>query len=331
MKQKPCWLCSRELTKTREHVIPEKMGGKKTVQGFICRDCNSTTGHGWDAALIEFESWKFHMDPNLRINPQRDRLFRARLAETDTNVYIDPGAKVRLGRNAPTTKKGESGEEVIHFAADPSDVDDLFRSVNTTGQRRGMSPLTREEFDARIERDEIPQPRVNFTLKLQIPKYYRSIVKTAMSMAFSLGVSPLDCENAVRYLRDETLAEEGVVYVPGTSLEEVLEDWIDYHAVTILGLPGDRKLIGEVLYFGNVAGLVLLSDSYDGPSIIAGHSINLRNGEYEDADLNLRHLPELYLPADGVVNLVSSRIKQFKSPMVLEILGDLDRIVGEFQ
>ena len=94
------------------------------------------------------------------------------------------------------------------------------------------------------------------------------------------------CEKAVRYLRDETIDEEGVVALPGTSLEGTIDDWTSYHAVTIFGFPEKRKLIAEVLYFGSVAGLVILSDSYDGPRIIAGHTINLITGEYVDADLD---------------------------------------------
>ena len=156
--------------------------------------------------------------------------------------------------------------------------------------------------------------------------YYRSLVKTAMAMAFSAGISPADCGKAVRYLRDESIGEDGVVTPPGTSLEGTTDDWTSYHAVTIFGLPEDRKLIGEVLYFGSVAGLVILSDSYDGPRIIAGHAISLRTGEYVDADLNL---PNLILPEYSVIELLRERAGRFRSPIVLQILNDLNRIIAD--
>ena len=128
------------------------------------------------------------------------------------------------------------------------------------------------------------------------------------------------CENAMRYLRDETMGEEGVVSLPGISLEGTMDDWTNHHAVTVFGLRDARKLIGEVLYFGHVAGLVTLSDSYDGPTIIAGHTINLRTGEYVDADLDL---PNLILPDHRALELVRERVGRFKSPIVLQILSEL--------
>ncbi len=313
MKLKTYWLCDKELTETKEHIIPESMGGRKTVRGFICRDCNSETGHDWDAALTTFESWKFNLNSMLRINPQQRRPIRAKMADTGLNVLIGPGLQMRLGFNAPVRTQTGSGQEVIQFTCDPSQVDRLFDSVNTLLQRKGMAQMTREEFDARITRHETPQPAVNFPLQMNMPKYYRALVKTAMAMAFSLGVNPMDCENAGPYLRNETIDEEGVVVaLPGTSLEGTVDDWTSYHAVTIFGLPEDRKLIGEVLYFGSVAGLVILSDSYDGPRIIAGHAVDLRTGEYVDADLNL---PDLILPEDAATSLLRERVGRFKSPM----------------
>ena len=73
MELSSCWLCGNELTKTREHIIPKSMGGKKMVVGFICVDCNSRTGKDWDAAVHRFRSWPFHLDPNLHVNPQQGK------------------------------------------------------------------------------------------------------------------------------------------------------------------------------------------------------------------------------------------------------------------
>ena len=326
MKFEICWLCDRELTETREHIIPESMGGRKTVRGFICRDCNSETGHDWDVAVIEFESWKFHLLSNLKINPQQGKPIRGNMPDTGMNVFIDSDVQVRLGFNPPVKTQIDTGEIHYQFSCDPSRVDDLFASMNTLLQRRGKDPMTRGEFDARIRHNMTPQPVVNFSLQMHIPRYYRSVVKTAMAMAFSVGISPMDCGNAVRYLRDETMDEEGVVTLPGTSLEGTTDNWTDHHAVNVFGLPDARMLISEVLYFGNASGLVILSDSYDGPTIIAGHAINLGTGDYVDADLNL---PNLTLPEYSVIELLRERAGRFRSPIVLQILNELNRIVAE--
>ena len=51
---KICALCDAEITKnndTREHLIPNAIGGRKKVKGFICNSCNNKSGAEWDADL----------------------------------------------------------------------------------------------------------------------------------------------------------------------------------------------------------------------------------------------------------------------------------------
>ena len=49
-----CILCETPLVgaaRSREHVIPASLGGKRRTVKVLCRECNSTTGHSWDAEL----------------------------------------------------------------------------------------------------------------------------------------------------------------------------------------------------------------------------------------------------------------------------------------
>ena len=49
-----CVLCRRpavDESKSKEHIIPAALGGRRTVTGFICRTCNSDAGNTWDATL----------------------------------------------------------------------------------------------------------------------------------------------------------------------------------------------------------------------------------------------------------------------------------------
>ena len=51
-----CALCEIAITAesdSDEHLIPNALGGRRKVSGFLCRDCNSRTGETWDAALAE--------------------------------------------------------------------------------------------------------------------------------------------------------------------------------------------------------------------------------------------------------------------------------------
>ena len=49
-----CAFCAKEFTDSntsKEHIIPNAVGGRKTVGSFICVDCNNLTGAAWDKEL----------------------------------------------------------------------------------------------------------------------------------------------------------------------------------------------------------------------------------------------------------------------------------------
>jgi hypothetical protein len=51
-----CVICDIEINAendSAEHLIPNALGGRRKVTGFICRDCNSATGETWDAELAQ--------------------------------------------------------------------------------------------------------------------------------------------------------------------------------------------------------------------------------------------------------------------------------------
>lgn len=51
-----CALCDDPITSdndSKEHIIPNAIGGRRKVKGFICQPCNNESGKTWDAALAE--------------------------------------------------------------------------------------------------------------------------------------------------------------------------------------------------------------------------------------------------------------------------------------
>ena len=70
-EQQSCALCGgqfEQLNDSEEHIIPNAIGGKRKVKGFLCRQCNNNTGREWDAALAR----QLNPISNL-LNIKRDR------------------------------------------------------------------------------------------------------------------------------------------------------------------------------------------------------------------------------------------------------------------
>ena len=308
-----CWLCDRELTESKEHIIPESMGGRRIVTGFICNSCNSTTGHKWDSAVIAWEGWKFKLLPGLQVNPQTKRPLKGRMTEGGQEVAISDDLDIEL---AHITKSQTSDTEVT-FSCDLSKKEDLFVAVNKFLERNGQVQITQATFESQLQSESKANELIEFVVSMNGPKYYRSIVKTAMSMAFSLGIRPERCEKATQYLRDEGMSEAGRISKPSNSLQGLIEQWMQWHVVTISGSPENSQLLGEVVYFGQVAGVAFLSEQYAGPPLLFSHSVNLATGEYEDTNLLM---PKLFLPPQVSEGLAQSKLAKNKSPMALQLL-----------
>ena len=56
MELKYCALCNVKITKqndSKEHVIPNSIGGRKKITGFICNECNNNSGEDWESDLAK--------------------------------------------------------------------------------------------------------------------------------------------------------------------------------------------------------------------------------------------------------------------------------------
>jgi hypothetical protein len=56
MTSPQCALCDVIITEandTKEHLIPNAIGGRKKIKGFICGACNNVSGNNWESELAK--------------------------------------------------------------------------------------------------------------------------------------------------------------------------------------------------------------------------------------------------------------------------------------
>ena len=109
--EKRCVICGVEIDKrndTEEHVIPNSIGGRIKVTGFICSDCNSKSGARWDAELAR------------QLNPLClfFRVKRERGKPPSQRFTLDDGKEILLHHDGnfspakPLIEKSTSGKQV---------------------------------------------------------------------------------------------------------------------------------------------------------------------------------------------------------------------------
>lgn len=114
----------------------------------------------------------------------------------------------------------------------------------------------------------------------------RSMVKTAIAMAFDAGVRPSACDLALPYLLDEhSDAPYGLFY----ARDLVSERPATYtpHVVSVRGDSSSGYLWGYVEYFGLARIVVPLSDRYDGEAFSSTYAFNPANGKEIDIRVDL--------------------------------------------
>lgn len=96
MNQNICALCDNEITDkndTREHIIPNSIGGRKKVKKFICISCNKKTGETWDSELAK----QIHQ-LSLYLGTKRER------GEVPSQIFeTRDGKKITLNADASMT------------------------------------------------------------------------------------------------------------------------------------------------------------------------------------------------------------------------------------
>lgn len=144
-----CIICSSEDEITKEHLIPEHLGGKITAK-FLCRQCNSTLGHSVESDILQDPIIRQILDNRIAHEvPELAEKMRSRLE------YIghgDHGAVSGYVKRGTFTVK----EQTLEDESLVSPFDKSIKHLQTIAAREGRGPLFVSEIDlSNLPQDEI--------------------------------------------------------------------------------------------------------------------------------------------------------------------------------
>jgi hypothetical protein len=192
-----CALCDTPLTAkndSREHIILNALGGRRTVSGFICMPCNNNSGHTWDAALakqLNPFSLLFH------ICRQGGKVPPAQIFLTVS------GRAIRVEYDGLTLPKPS-----IVKTPNAAGIGLQVATRTMTEARDILTGLKRKHPEIDIEAElaaasssysYLTEP-ITMNVAIGGPNAGRSIVKSAFALAVANGVEATACDEARRYL-----------------------------------------------------------------------------------------------------------------------------------
>lgn len=279
-----CALCVMPITRSNdsaEHVLPNAVGGRLKVRGFICKDCNDRTGYTWDAEL----------------------------AHQLQALCLLIGVHRERGDTPPMIVQTTSGQALRMTAHDGLHLPKpTYELVETdAGMQIRIAARTMEEARQMIEGAKVKYPSIDVEASLAqaqhrwaMPDGYmhhtfqvggyaagRSIVKSALAFAIHSGLLLKDCVKATDHLRDltDSPAPLGWYYtsdvVKGRPLETPLT-CVGVHANPQTGL-----VLGYVEYFGLHRAVVELGRDFEGTEVRSIYGFDPRTAEAFLLDITL--------------------------------------------
>ena len=287
MNQLNCALCDIIITNendTKEHIVPNAIGGRKKIKGFICRACNSTSGDSWDKELAK------QLNPlSLFFGIKRERgstpsqVFETTAGDklklhangsmsNESPVFLenvlDDGVSTRINIQARDMKEAKNMLKGVKKKYPKFDIEDIFNKLEI--QSSYCSDMLRMDFS------------------MGGAEAGRSIVKSALALAVYSGIPTESCIEATSYLNNED-SEACFGYFYESDLVKNRPQDTPIHCVSVKGCDKSNQVIAYVEYFGVQRMVLGLGTNYTGEAISNTYSINPITGEELElsVDLNL--------------------------------------------
>lgn len=272
-----CALCDNDITKendTKEHLIPNAIGGRRKVKGFICGICNNTSGDVWESELAK------QLNPlSLFFGISRERgEAPSQLFETTGGDKLKLNFRGSMDIEKPvyseTPLESEAGVQIQIKARSMPEARRMLQGVKRKYPQVDLNEL----LDNAKSESSYCSDMLKFNLSFGGHEAGRSIVKSALALAVSSGIPAEVCVEAKNYLRNEE-SEACFGYFYDSDLVKNRPEGTPFHCVSIKGCSETKQVIGYVEYFGVQRVVLCLSDSYEGEGISSTYAINPITGE----------------------------------------------------
>lgn len=282
-----CAFCKTPLNDgndSKEHILPNAIGGRKTVRKFICKRCNSKTGEKWDKRLADqLQALCTMLDINRRRGDNQPVPIETvggeqLLLHPDRSMArLKPAFSERNPRNAT--------EKTIQARS----IQELKKML--PGWKRKYPNLDIEEtLKKAIPTQEYLQEPFHISLEFGGELTGRSIIKSCLALAHQAGLGIEDCEHARKYLLGD--GEPCFGFYNETDVVRNRPPKVFFHCIFVCGDPESRQVLAYAEYFGYQRIVACLSSNYDGPHFSRCYAIDPLTGKELDLDIHLNFSPE---------------------------------------
>ena len=285
--QSDCAFCKTPFTKdndSREHLIPNAIGGRRAVARFICKSCNDKRGATWDRALTDQLKSLCTL-----LNIKRDRgSVRPLRVQTVTGETLQLHADGHLTLPHTIVTQQRTADQIAIQIKAPS-TKEFKKAVRGLARKYPQLDVTTALQEATAARKYNTNPW-HIPLHLGGVEAGRSIIKSLVALAACAGIDLTDLEHAQEYLFSD--GEPCFGYCNDVDVVVNRPDGMFFHCVGISGDPETKQILGYVEYFGCLRIVACLSSTYEGESFQSCYAIDPVRGTELDLQIELAFSPE---------------------------------------
>lgn len=267
---KTCALCPSILNnknQSKEHIIPNAIGGRRKTKTFICNTCNNKLGETWDAELARQLNW---CALTLGISRERGEV-PPQIIQTIEGQKLWLQNDGTMTPEKPSYREDDTGHQT-KISISARNMNEAKKMLNGVIRKHPSFDKDKALQELRVEEVYLDSP-IHVNLGIGGPQVGRSIVKTAFAHASDSGVPHKYCDAALKYLtEDNSQAPFGFALL--TDLVKNRPSDRLFHCVALIGDPKKKKLLSYIEYFGLFRILVNLSSHYNGEAIIETYAID---------------------------------------------------------
>lgn len=257
---KNCYTCGSSDASSKEHVIPNALGGRWKARGLLCRECNQLLGRTIDATLSQ----------ELGVWMNLSSLSRERGGVPNETVWLGArgdfirGADATLRRQRPKVHEERDGNQVT-VSIEAHSTREVRRVLETYRRKHGdkvnvdawMASLTQTvEY---VKTQTIYEART-----VGSPETFRAVAKIAANAYLAWGGSPDEVRDAAHYVRGDTKAPLVRWYFDADPVQDRKSNSVT-HVIAVRGDPATSTMWAYVELFRAYRFAVQLCRSYKGP------------------------------------------------------------------
>ena len=241
-----------------EHLIPNAIGGRRKVMGFICRECNSSAGETWDAEVARQLLWLSLM---VGVSRERGQLPSLKVITTaDERLTIRSDGSLAL--SDPSFKEAQLAEGRTSYRIQARSMNEAQRMME--GLKRKHPEIDVDSLLAQAEVAETyPRGAIRHDFEFGGELGGRSIVKSCMALAFDSGIDWAVCEPGLNYLRKNN-APACFGYYQERDLVAQRVEGVPLHCVAVRANPESGLVLAYAEYFGIHRIVACLGENYEG-------------------------------------------------------------------